>query len=230
MGLLLAIETSARTGSIALLRTAVAPTADELLGQMVLGAGQRHDEQLLAAIDALITQQGCAVADLTAVAFGAGPGSFTGVRLGAAAAQGIGWAIGIPVFGVSSVDALALGVTRRFPGVAVAVAVDARMSQVYWRWCDEDSSAYASCSLLDAAGFVALPMPAVPFIGAGDGWLTAVVTDAWRERAAQLIPDAVPHALDIATLAGQAWQSGARPPAGDAQPCYLVGADAWHRR
>ena len=236
MGLLLAIETSSRLGSLALLRTdeqlrtGDQPSDDELLGHMLLDAERRPDECLLSAIEALLGAHRYRVTDLTAIAFGAGPGSFTGVRLAAAAAHGIGWGMRIPVLGVNSIEALAVGVARQFQGVAVAVAVDARMGQVYWLWHDGDEDLALPGergTVFNAVQCGQLALPQREFIAAGDGWQGSVVPAAWRVLAAQTVASAVPQATDVAALAQFAWRAGARPPAGEAQPRYLRGADAW---
>ena len=235
MTLLLAIETSARIGSVALQRwdatTTGASSSGELLGVKELGAELRHDAQLLSAIDELLGEFNYNATDLSAVAFGEGPGSFTGVRLAASAAQGIGWGAGIPVIGVNSMAALAAGIRRKanfsIP-TAIAVAIDARMGQIYWLWCD--GSTPGSSTVLSEQQLAARPPPGQPFVGAGDGWKSALLPAPWRVLAGSIIPDAVAHAADVAALARLAFLTGARPAAGEAQPQYLHGADAWQRR
>ena len=228
MGLLLAIETSTRQGSLALVRTSETIGSDALLDHAVLAADQRHDVQLLAAISRLLANQQLHIRDVTVVAFGAGPGSFTGVRLAAAAAQGIGWAAAIPVLGISSIQALAVGVARQYPHLDIAVAVDARLGQIYWRWCA------AGSPILDDPGVVfgqaqlaQLAVPMSEFVAVGDGWASSVVPSAWRQRAQQVLIDVVPRAIDVATLARPAMSGRPLTAAGEAQPRYLRGADAW---
>ena len=101
MGWLLAIETSAVRGSVALLRDGVA------VCERVLDVPRQHNELLLGEITALLAAAGIGSRGLAALAFGYGPGSFTGVRLAAAAAQALGWAHTLPVFAVDCGAALA---------------------------------------------------------------------------------------------------------------------------
>jgi tRNA threonylcarbamoyladenosine biosynthesis protein TsaB len=82
-------------------------------------------------IDAVLATARCGLADLGAVAFGAGPGSFTGVRVAAAVAQALGYARGLPVWQVSSLAALAAGALRRSGMRHAVVALDARMGGLY---------------------------------------------------------------------------------------------------
>lgn len=220
MSLLLAMDTSSRWGSLALLHD------DTLLAAQELPAERRHDEQLLRAIEELLNAHGYRAADLTHVAFGEGPGSFTGVRLAASAAHGIGWALSIPVYGVNSLHALVGGIGRTHGEQLVAVAVDARMGQVYW-WCGESATLREEARVYDHAALVALPLPTRPFIAVGDAWGGSVVAPMWRDGALAVITDAHAEARDIAALARRQIAAGARPAAGDAQPRYIQGADQW---
>lgn len=91
-------------------------------------AGQRHSALIVSLIESALAEAGCGVADLDEVAFGAGPGSFTGLRIACGIAQGLAFGASIPVRAVSSLMALAQASGRP----AVIAAIDARMSEVYW--------------------------------------------------------------------------------------------------
>ena len=121
--LILAFETSAKAGSVALLDDS------RLLGESYSNTGLTHSQTLLTMAESLLQNCGCKVSNVTAVAVAAGPGSFTGVRIGVAAAKGLAWGGQLPCFGVSTLEAMAenLGV---YEGV-VCCAMDARRSQVY---------------------------------------------------------------------------------------------------
>ena len=91
-------------------------------------AGQRHSALIMALVQSTLDEARCAASDLDEVAFGAGPGSFTGLRIACGIAQGIGYGAGIPVRAVSSLMAIA----QASGCEAVIAAIDARMNEVYW--------------------------------------------------------------------------------------------------
>ena len=121
--LLLAFETSAKAASVALFE------GDSLLGEQYQNTGLTHSQTLLVMAEELLAQCGKKPADVTAVAVANGPGSFTGVRIGAAAAKGFAWGAECPIYGVSTLEAMALGLGV-FEGYVCPV-MDARRSQVY---------------------------------------------------------------------------------------------------
>jgi tRNA threonylcarbamoyladenosine biosynthesis protein TsaB len=98
-------------------------------------AGQRHSELIVGLVDATLGEAGCPLDELTEIAFGAGPGSFTGLRIAAGVAQGLGYGKGIPVRAISSLLALAQA-TR---AATVLTVIDARMNEVYWAAYVRDS-------------------------------------------------------------------------------------------
>lgn len=121
--LILAFETSAKAASVALLEE------NRLLGESYQNTGMTHSQTLLVMAEDLIKQCGKAVTDVTAVAVAAGPGSFTGVRIGVAAAKGFAWGASLPCYGVSTLEAMveSLSVWEGY----VCPCMDARRSQVY---------------------------------------------------------------------------------------------------
>jgi len=121
--LILAFETTAKAGSVALLEDG------KLLGESYQNTGLTHSQTLLVMAEDLLCQCGKKADDVTAVAVANGPGSFTGVRIGAAAAKGFAWGRECPIYGVSTLEAMALGLGA-FEGYVCAV-MDARRSQVY---------------------------------------------------------------------------------------------------
>ena len=121
--LILAFETSAKAASVALL------DEKKLLGESYQNTGLTHSQTLMVMAEDLLKQCGKTVADVTAVAVAEGPGSFTGVRIGVAAAKGFAWGRELPCYGVSTLEAMAesLGVYNGY----VCPCMDARRSQVY---------------------------------------------------------------------------------------------------
>ena len=121
--LLLSFETSAKAASVALTE------GSRLLGESYQNTGMTHSQTLLVMAEDLLRQCGHTAADVTDVAVAAGPGSFTGVRIGVAAAKGFAWGRELPCWGVSTLEAMALSLGV-FEGYVVC-AMDARRSQVY---------------------------------------------------------------------------------------------------
>lgn len=120
---ILAFETSAKAGSVALL------DGETLLGESYQNTGLTHSQTVMSMAEGLMKSCGWTPKDVEAVAVAAGPGSFTGVRIGVAAAKGFAWGRQLPCYGVSTLEAMARGL-----GVwdgTVACVMDARRSQVY---------------------------------------------------------------------------------------------------
>ena len=121
--LILAFETSAKAASAALLRNGI------LLGESYQNTGLTHSQTLLVMAQDLLKQCGLTVGDVTHVAVAEGPGSFTGIRIGVAAAKGLSWGGELPLCGVSTLEAMAVGLGA-YEGIVCPV-MDARRSQVY---------------------------------------------------------------------------------------------------
>lgn len=120
---ILAFETSAKATSVALLEDGV------LLAESYQNAGLTHSVTILSMAENLMKTCGVGAEDVDAVAVAMGPGSFTGVRIGIAAAKGFAWGRELPLYGVSTLEAMALGYGAE--SGLVCPAMDARRSQVY---------------------------------------------------------------------------------------------------
>ena len=133
--LILAFETSAKAASVALLEE------KKLLGESYQNTGLTHSQTLMVMAEDLLKQCGKTVSDVTAVAVAEGPGSFTGVRIGVAAAKGFAWGAELPCYGVSTLEAMAesLGIYQGY----VCPCMDARRSQVY------NALFYVNCGKLE---------------------------------------------------------------------------------
>jgi tRNA threonylcarbamoyladenosine biosynthesis protein TsaB len=213
---LLAIDTATEACSVAL-------WIDGLVGQRHEVLGRGHAEHVLPMVDAVLAEAGVALATLDAIAFGRGPGAFTGVRIAVSVAQGLAFGASLPVVPVSNLAAVAARVAR--PGVAqVVVCMDARMGQVYWApFCVADADrpeALLPESVADP-GAVRLPRGG-DWFGAGHGFATypALHTLLGRELIS-FDAGVLPHAADIARLGAALLQAGQALPAEQALPVYL---------
>ncbi len=121
--LLLAFETSAKAASVALF------DGDKLLAEAYQNTGLTHSQTLMVMAEDMIKTCGYTPQDITHVAVAAGPGSFTGVRIGVAAAKGFAWGADLPCYGVSTLESMALGLGA-YEGIVCCV-MDARRAQVY---------------------------------------------------------------------------------------------------
>jgi len=131
--LILAIESSAKPVSAAILETAAGSpqdnTANKLLGLYFQNNGFSHSRTMLVIAESLLKKLDIKPADIGLVAVSQGPGSFTGVRIGVSAAKGLAWGLDIPVCGVSTLEAMAYQTPEQ--GVIICPVMDARRGQVY---------------------------------------------------------------------------------------------------
>lgn len=127
--LLLAIDTAtpAVTAGVVRLASDVTEGATEVLAEQVTIDARAHAEQLTPNIVGALDEAGVAIDQIDAVVVGCGPGPFTGLRVGMATAAAFGHALGVPVHGICSLDAIAVGTTGD-----VLVVTDARRREVYW--------------------------------------------------------------------------------------------------
>jgi len=212
MPIIIAIETSTELASAALLHD----------GQVISresGGVQTHSQTILPMVQALLAAAGMPLSRCDAVAFGAGPGSFTGVRTACGIAQGMAFGLDLPVVPVVTLEAMAQACMERHGGTDVLPVLDARMGEVYWAQYRFDNGWQAVCppALGNAAGVVAAGTPQA----CGNGFTAHA--DALREKpfAAAAHADIAPHAEQVARLAAVALASGRALPARDAQPFYL---------
>jgi len=183
-------------------------------------AGQRHSELILPMIDALLRESGFALTDLTGLAFGAGPGSFTGLRIACGVAQGLAFGAGLPVIPVGTLEALA----EASAAPRVLAALDARMDEIYHAaYVREDGQWREVQGPSLCAPAAAPPVEGGDWTGCGSGF--AVQGGALRARYAGQLravrDDLQPHARDIVRIAaGRLAQGGGLDPA-QAAPLYV---------
>ncbi len=214
----LAIETATEACSAAL------GVAGEIRSRLER-APRRHTELILPMCEALLSEAGLALADLDAVAFGRGPGSFTGLRIAAGVVQGIAFARDLPVVPVSTLAVLAQGAMARHGACRVLAAIDARMEEVYWARYVRDPQGLAR---LQGAEQLLPPGTIRPparerWFGAGSAWQVygEVLAAGLGGRLLGRDPLALPDARDLIPLAEQGYRDGAALPAEKALPVYL---------
>ncbi len=215
---LLAIETASDACSCALL-------TDESCFERFSVAPRQHAELVLPMVTALLDEAGLGLADLDALAFGRGPGSFTGVRVAAGVIQGLAYGADLPVVPVSSLQALAQGAYRESGSARVLAAFDARMGEVYWGVYEENGSGLMIARMDDLVSAPdAVPLPSGGgWLGVGEGWGTyaRVLAERMGECLAGSEPDRLARALDVATLASAAYARGDSVTAALALPVYI---------
>ncbi len=186
-------------------------------------APRRHAELLLPMIDGVLTEAGRRLGELDAVAFGRGPGSFTGARLAAGVAQGLALGANLPVLPLSSLTVLAQGAAAKAP--AVLAALDARMGEVYWACYRLDANGVAQAlSAEQATAPEAIKPPAdLRFLGVGNGCgiAQAHLEQNFPQQLLGIEPQRYPLAKDMLPPALAAFHSGGAVAAAAALPVYL---------
>lgn len=214
MPILLAIETSSELASCALL-VGTAVTSGESSGV------RTHSQAILPMVQALLADAGVRLADVDAIAFGAGPGSFTGVRTACGIAQGLAFGASLPVLPLITLDAMALACRARSGAADILVVLDARMGEVYWaqyRYADGWHTLVAPA--LCAPEAVA-PLPAAGLVACGNGFTAYPQAFAASPYAAGALADIAPHARELVRLGALALAAGQAVDAAAAQPLYL---------
>ncbi len=225
MSKLLALDTSGDACSVALWHD----------GQVVENfemAAQSHTQRALPMIHELLAQMSTALMEIDALAIGAGPGSFTGLRIGMGAVQGLAFAADKPVVPVGTLEALAWQALKENAAVQVVLpALDARMGEVYWGLYqrDEDGRVAELCApAATAPERVAemLPSGVGPIVGTGAGWALTPLQVCATEFDAQ----ASPRASAVAELAARYWREGHMQDVLTVQPKYVRDTVSWKKR
>jgi tRNA threonylcarbamoyladenosine biosynthesis protein TsaB len=210
---ILALETSTEYCSVALWHNGVVLDRCEL-------AGQKHSEILIDMLDEVLREAGVTLAQLDGIAFGAGPGSFTGVRIACGAAQGLALGADLPVIGVCTLQALAQSSGHD----KVITALDARMGELYLAAYEKQAGAWVT--VCEPA--MCLPQ-AAPEVG-GEGWFGtgsgfavcgAALSEHYTDQLSGSDAQAVPQASAIAQLAAVMFAAGLGVDAAQAMPFYL---------
>ncbi|MCG5516128.1 MULTISPECIES: tRNA (adenosine(37)-N6)-threonylcarbamoyltransferase complex dimerization subunit type 1 TsaB [unclassified Ectothiorhodospira] len=214
---LLAIETSTEACSAAL-------WVDGRIHRRFQEAPRAHARLILPMMEAVLADAGITLGQLDALAFGRGPGAFTGVRVATGVIQGVAFGADLPVVPISTLAALA---QQRIDAGArqVLAALDARMGEVYWGAFKADVQGLANpVGLEGVCPPLAVPQPPEGhWVPVGRGW------SAYQEALAQRLDmeaeppwnDCLPSATEVVRLAVRDWAAGASVPADQAMPVYL---------
>lgn len=210
---IIAIETSTEYCSVALWQDGVVMEKSEHVGQ-------KHSEALIAMLDGLLQEAGIKLAQLDGIAFGEGPGSFTGVRIACGVAQGLALGANLPVIGICTLQAVAQGSGKD----KVIAALDARMAEVYFAVYEKREGAW----LTVCAPCLCLPQDA-PVVtgeawqGAGSGFAAhgEVLQARYDGQLDAADAACVPQAKAIAELAAPLFAAGRGLDAAQAMPLYL---------
>jgi tRNA threonylcarbamoyladenosine biosynthesis protein TsaB len=210
---ILAIDTATERCSAALL-------TDERCIERSIETARGHAELILPMVESVLRESGLRLQDLDGLAYGRGPGAFTGVRIAVGVVQGLGYGADLPTVGISDLAAIAQQVAR--PNDRVLVCMDARMGEVYW--ATFDCSAETGLVVPDGAERVARPENVT-----ASGAITVLAGAGFgaHRQLMQLSPNsavhdsALPRAREIGLLARPELAGGRGKPAMAAQPVYL---------
>ena len=212
MPTILAIETSADLASAALLHQGA-------LISDASGGVVTHSQTILPMVQGLLAQAGIALAQCDAIAFGCGPGSFTGVRTACGIAQGLAFGAELPVLPIVTLLAMAQDCRERSGADQVLAVLDARMGEVYWAQYEFAGDWQTVVAPTLSSAEAVAPVGAVLACGNGLQAYSAAFERPGIRRCG--LDDLVPYAAQVALLAEKAWARGAAIPAREAEPLYL---------
>ncbi|MBL0472839.1 tRNA (adenosine(37)-N6)-threonylcarbamoyltransferase complex dimerization subunit type 1 TsaB [Aeromonas veronii] len=223
---ILAVDTATEACSAALL------VGDKLFSRWE-EAPRDHTRKILPMVQAVLEDAGISLSDLDAIAFGRGPGSFTGVRIGISVAQGLAFGAGVPLIGISTLAAMAQGAYRLDGAEQVLTAIDARMNEVYFGRYElidgrmqlvGDEVVSEPATLVDVRGKLAGPVTCV-----GTGFETYGETLSGLADELAVSQVRFPAAEDMLPLARAAWLAGEAVPVEQATPVYLRDKVTWKK-
>lgn len=224
---ILAIDTATEACSVAL-------QANNQITALFEVCPREHTQRILPMVQQVLQQQGMTLSELDALAFGRGPGSFTGVRIGISVAQGLGMGAALPLVGVSTLAAMAQGVWRLNGAQRVLTAIDARMGEVYWAEYQRDAQGNWQGEETEA---VLRPEEALERMTAlrGEWAIAGTGWQAWPQLKEStnlnLSPVVItlPAAEDILPVAEIALAAGCSVAAENAEPVYLRNEVTWKK-
>lgn len=212
MTTLIAIETSTEVASVALLHNG------NVSVQTATGTAT-HSQTVLPMIQQLLRDAAIELSQCDAIAFGAGPGSFTGVRTACGVAQGLAFGANLPVLTINTLEAMAQACHDKTGAIDVVPILDARMGEVYWaQYAFSASLAMVIPPSLSAPKYV---KPRGQVTPCGNGLIFCAAQFSDTAFAKGMHAGLMPHAVQIAQLALRALAASQQVSAADAQPIYL---------
>lgn len=207
-------------------------------GNQVISRGaeipRRHSQELLPYVDDVLAQAGVVLKQLDAIIVSQGPGSFTGVRIGASMAQGLAFSCDLPLVQVSTLAALAQATARLHGAKHALPAIDARMGEVYWGTYQLHGGLMKEVEPERVCAPQAVSIPAVDahWWGCGTGWET--YAQELRETLAAPTLEVsstvrLPHAEDMLLLGAAKYAAGHAVAAEDLEPHYLRNEVTWQK-
>lgn len=214
MTTLLALDTATEACSVALWHQHNVYCRYEVIPRL-------HAQKLLPMVQEVIAEAGISLSMLDAIAFGRGPGAFTGVRIVAGVVQGLAFGLDLPVIAVSDLAIIAQRAYRQYQAMQVAVAIDARMDEIYWgcyHLIGEEMCLLGE-EMVAAPEQVLLPNTDNDvWFCAGTGWRYSARLPLQQQLMdSELLPDA----QDLLTLAHTAWLRGKVLAVDQVEPVYL---------
>lgn len=214
---LLAIETATEACSAALM-------IDGKITEKYDLTPNGHSKMILPMIDALLSEADLQPSDLDGLAFGCGPGSFTGVRIATGIIQGIAFALELTVVPVSNLAAVAQDFFDHNVENTAFVAMDARMGEIYWAIYQRNAEGYAKLIEKEAVlPAEKIEFPEVTGVGIGTGWKDyhPELLSRLSQRVIRYKVDNLPRARTIARLGEYGFKQGFAVPVEQAMPVYL---------
>ncbi|MEQ1739123.1 MAG: tRNA (adenosine(37)-N6)-threonylcarbamoyltransferase complex dimerization subunit type 1 TsaB [Methyloglobulus sp.] len=214
---LLAVETATEACSVALM-------IDGEINEQFNLTANGHSKLILPMIDSLLADAGLQPSDLDGLAFGCGPGSFTGVRIATGIIQGIAFALDLPVVPVSNLAAVAQDFFDHNDETLAFVAMDARMNEIYWGVYQQNASGFAEVmgkeAVLPASE---IEFPDVSGVGIGSGWkiYNQELLTHLSHRVVRYEVDNLPRARAVARLGVEGFKQGLAVAVEHAMPVYL---------
>jgi tRNA threonylcarbamoyladenosine biosynthesis protein TsaB len=204
-----AIETSTEWCSVAVWR-------DGEIAALERRAGNRHSELVLPLLEQALGSCRMTLSQIEAVAFGAGPGAFTGLRIACALAQGLAFARNLPVIGISSLEALA----QEAGAARVAACIDARMREVYYAALEKRAGRWHEVIAAQCIAPQLAPRPpGEGWVGCGSGF--AAYPGEMKGKVSFVKSEVHPTAVAVAQLAAPRFAAGEGVDAAQAAPVYL---------
>lgn len=237
---ILAIDTSTDACSVAI----STPTG---VYQTLSVSPREHTQRLLPSVESLLAEHQLTLSQFDAIAFGAGPGSFTGLRIGLSTAQGLAYGADLPLIPISTLKAMAYSTIRlqalvkasqeseEMSGSIVIPVIDARMNEVYWSayhidhqggidlLVDDTMSSPENAAVID-------DLTGASVYGVGSGWSYPILQERFSDERCLCTEDAYPHAYDVALLAADEYIAGNTVSPLTATPTYLRNEISWKKR